>query len=346
MAMGYIVYREDLADRQAVLDMVNDNPAMYPMGTAIQAVDGSAWIIDFNDGVDVRICQLCVGNSGCGINLAPFKSGDLRETNGFEKTNGVSGSTVVFNDPSTTATDGNASDSLILFRETNISDGIDHITNKVWIARNEVAIYPNFRFNTFLSVGGGDGEGFFEFQINPSNGDVLITEIFEANVTWYVTVHDTMIEFGFQMATQSGDPIKSFYEEYIPAWGDVWGEFNGAAEGSQVFENIEHYYDTRTLEEVEGCDINYSGPLVQPNLWSALGSGIINANNGAVNIRQGGLVVGEPTGEDLGVGNVNAQAGYFLNGAPTVLMTVSEHSTLIDRLDVLETQVVLLGGTI
>jgi hypothetical protein len=58
MSMGYIVYRADLADGAAVQAMLDANPTMYPMGTAIQSEDGDAWIIIFNDGVTVTIEQM------------------------------------------------------------------------------------------------------------------------------------------------------------------------------------------------------------------------------------------------------------------------------------------------
>jgi hypothetical protein len=66
MSMGYIVYREDLADEAAIQYMVDNNPEMYPMGTAIQASDGTAWIIESNDGTTV-VMGLINGTSETGI---------------------------------------------------------------------------------------------------------------------------------------------------------------------------------------------------------------------------------------------------------------------------------------
>jgi hypothetical protein len=76
MAMGYIQYRNDLDDKAAVQFMVDDNPEQYPMGTIIQAADGSAWLVASENTVPVTL-DAVNATGGADLTYDTVKNADI-----------------------------------------------------------------------------------------------------------------------------------------------------------------------------------------------------------------------------------------------------------------------------
>jgi hypothetical protein len=90
--------------------MVDQNPTMYPMGTAIQARDGSAWIVSANDGITVTIKPLNGDGSGFweadGTAIKNTNAGDVEVQNNFRSRGFWDETSSAVTDPQVTIIDG------------------------------------------------------------------------------------------------------------------------------------------------------------------------------------------------------------------------------------------------